>query len=210
MGKEYKTSTIKLDVKTLTEDEDKYLFEGYASTFNNVDSGFDRILPGAFTKTIKNRNKSIKVMRDHYTLIGVIESAIEDEKGLFVKGKISKTATGMDTYLLMKDGAITDMSIGYVVIESNYITEDKKEIREIKEVELYEISVTPWGMNSQAEITDVKSRDADTIASLEKRIDTLEANIKEWKLNNNDNDDDNNDGDTLAAELLKAAYNLNQ
>ena len=43
-----------LDLKI---DMDRRTFEGYAAAFGNVDSGDDRILKGAFRKTIQNDSK---------------------------------------------------------------------------------------------------------------------------------------------------------
>ena len=46
--------------------------------------------------------------------IGIFENVAEDEKGLYVKGKLAMgTQRGRETYELLKLGALDGMSIGF-------------------------------------------------------------------------------------------------
>lgn len=134
---------------------DEGTFTGYASTFGNVDLGGDVIEKGAFKKTLKESFGMVKVFRDHMSLIGKPLEMKEDKEGLFVKGLISKTALGLETLELMRDGALDALSVGFNTVKA--IFDKEKNIRYIKEVKLFEFSVVPWGMNPQAKITAVKS-----------------------------------------------------
>lgn len=154
---ELKTLPVEFDAKGVRNDG---TFEGYASTFNNIDSGFDVVMPGAFTKSLDERPASkIKMLWQHDSTqpIGVWKTAIQDSRGLFVKGKILKDVQkGAEAYALMKEGVIDSMSIGYKTLESDYI---KSGVRQLKELGLMEISLVTFPMNEQATVTGLKDFD---------------------------------------------------
>jgi HK97 family phage prohead protease len=134
-------------------------FEGYASVFNNVDLGDDVILPGAFTKVKTTRGGRLKLalFHDLTRLVGSSEF-IQDSHGLFLKGKINLAVSyARDAYELMKEGTLDSMSIGFNTLLSSYEERAGRQIRIIKEAELWEASIVPFGMNPEATITDVKS-----------------------------------------------------
>lgn len=132
-------------------------FEGYASTFGNVDNGFDVVLPGAFTKSLQDRPAGrVKMLWQHDPAqpIGVWQHVAEDAKGLYVKGRILRDVQkGAEAYALMKEGVIDSMSIGYRTLESDYTNAG---IRQLKELGLMEISLVTFPMNDQATVTTVK------------------------------------------------------
>lgn len=133
---------------------EKRTFEGYASTFD-LDQGGDLITKGAFTKTLQEAGSRVKVLWQHHEPIGRPLEMEEDEKGLFVKAKISKTRLGDEALELMKDRVIDRMSIGYRIPEgkSEYNSDG---IRVIRELKLLEFSLVTFPMNEAAIITDVK------------------------------------------------------
>lgn len=131
-------------------------FEGYASTFGNVDQVGDIITPGAFAKTIQERfpKGDIKILWQHYEPLGMPIEIREDERGLYVKGRISKTALGDDALELMRDGVVNRMSIGFTIVKADY--DDQTGNRIIREVKLWEFSPVTFPANEQAVITAVK------------------------------------------------------
>lgn len=134
-------------------------FEGYASVFNNIDLGDDIILPGAFTKVKTTRTGQLKLalFHDLTRLIGSADYK-QDEHGLFLKGRVNlKVSYARDAYELMKDGTLDSMSIGFNTITSAWEEREGRSIRVIKEAELWEASVVPFGMNPEAQVTSVKS-----------------------------------------------------
>jgi len=133
-------------------------FSGYAAVFGNEDSGHDIILKGAFTQTIAEDFDRIKILSQHesYDLpIGKPLELREDEKGLYIRGKISNTQKGRDILTLMRDGVLNELSIGYdaVVVEFD----GEAGVRYLKEIKLWEVSIVTWAMNDQAKIDEVKS-----------------------------------------------------
>lgn len=127
---------------------------GYGAVFNNVDLGFDRIENGAFAKSLQaKKNLPMLFQHEPSQTIGVWDSVLEDSHGLLVEGKISNTVLGRDVRTLAKDGALTGLSIGFRTIDSDY----DGDVRVLKEVELFEVSVVTLPMNDQARINTVKS-----------------------------------------------------
>ena len=139
----------------------KGTFTGYGSIFGNEDQGSDIMQKGAFTKSLKNRPASkVKLLYQHKTdePIGVFEDMYEDEKGLFVQGKLAMgTQKGREAYELLKMGALDGMSIGFRADpEKQGYNESKRGTRTLKEVDLMEISLVTFPMNESALIETVK------------------------------------------------------
>lgn len=144
------------------------VFAGYASTFD-VDLGGDIITAGAFKKTIEGRQQSIKVLWQHNEPIGKSMRLYEDNIGLFVEGKVSKTRLGDEAIELMRDGVVDQMSIGFSVPAGKSEMSDDG-LRVIREVKLFEFSPVTFPMNENAIITSVKSmRDAIALGKIEQK-----------------------------------------
>lgn len=140
----------------LKADDDTRTVEGYASVFNNLDNDYDIVLPGAFLKSLKKKS-SVPMLwqHDRGQPVGVWDEMEEREKGLFVKGTILDTALGTDAYKLVKAGAVKGMSIGYS--PKKYEIDQKTGVRQLKELDLFEVSLVTFPMNEKAQITRVKS-----------------------------------------------------
>ena len=140
--------------------DDSGSFEGYASIFGNKDLGNDVVMQGAFAKSIKYKKpKQIKLLYQHKTdePIGVIDLIEDDNKGLKIKGRLAlETQRGKETFELMKMGALDSMSIGYKLSPKGYSYDDKNKKRELKEIDLMEVSLVTFPMNPKAKITRVK------------------------------------------------------
>lgn len=151
--REYKS--FKFELESADESGE---FSGYAAVFGNKDSGSDIIEKGAFSKTIREDFDRIKILSQHTDCelpIGKPLELREDDKGLFIRGKISDTAKGRDIQTLMKDGVLNELSIGYGAVEFDYDSEQG--VRRLKEIKLWEVSIVTWAMNDQAKIDEVKS-----------------------------------------------------
>jgi len=155
---EIKKLTFHSEVKA---NGDKGTFTGYGSIFGNEDQGSDIMQKGAFTKSLETRPaRKVKLLYQHKTdePIGVFEDMYEDEKGLFVKGKLAMgTQKGREAYELLKMGALDGMSIGFRADpEKQGYNENKRGVRTLKEVDLMEISLVTFPMNESALIETVK------------------------------------------------------
>ena len=143
------------------KEKDKGMFEGYASIFGNKDLGNDVIEKGAFMRSLRRKGaKKIKMLYQHDTKepIGVFDKVMEDQNGLYVKGRLAMgTQKGKEVYELMKMGAIDGLSVGYRVDAKGHHYDDKRKYRVLKEVDLMEISAVTFPMNPRARIQAVKS-----------------------------------------------------
>jgi len=149
------TKTATFEIKR--EPDEDGVFEGYASVFDVVDQGMDVVAKGAFMKSLGSGRK-VKMLWQHDTskVIGVWDEMREDERGLYVKGRLLKdVALGREAMALMRAGAIDSMSIGYRTIEA--VPEAGGRVRKLTELDLFEVSVVTFPMNESARVTDVKS-----------------------------------------------------
>jgi len=152
-----KTKTIRLEIKDVTAEGS---FKGYASTFGNKDLGDDIVMPGAFTKTLKE-NPQVPILWGHSPreVIGVNQMASEDSKGLYVEGQLAMDVQrAREAHSLMKMNAVKGLSIGYDPVVIDW-SREKEGIRILREVKLYEYSLTPFPMNEQCMVTGVKDAD---------------------------------------------------
>lgn len=145
-------------------DGDGRIIEGHAAVFGNVDLGGDLIHPGAFKKTLAERGNKVKLLWQHDPRepIGKILFLQEDDKGLFVRARISETQKGNDALALMRDKAIEELSFGYDAVKggTDYTKGDEGDtIRNLREIKLYEVSPVTFPMNEDAQIIAVKAVD---------------------------------------------------
>ena len=151
--------------------QDENILEGYAAVFTNIDDGGDRILPGAFTKTIAERvpTGNVKLVDSHdwscRGVIGTIIEAREDERGLFIRAKFSSDPTAQSIRLKILEGHLGKFSIGYETVNAKDEIVDGVRVRDLVELKLREVSVVPFPMNELAVITGVKTEDLEAALS---------------------------------------------
>jgi HK97 family phage prohead protease len=147
----------KLD--TLQSDLEKGTFEGYASTYGNVDFDKDIIVAGAFDKTCRER-PIIKLLKNHNWdwVIGIGEIRT-DNKGLYLKGQLNlEVELARETRSLMLQGALDSMSIGFGVPEREKNLEYQADgTRLIKECSVKETSIVTFPSNEEAVILSIKT-----------------------------------------------------
>ncbi len=117
---------------------DSVVIEGYAST-NDVDRHGDIVPTSVWEAGMKNylKNPVILAYHDHSEPAGRMVEHRIDEKGLWVKARISAAAE--DVFNLVKDGVLTAFSIGFRIVDAEY--NSAAELFVVKELELHEISV---------------------------------------------------------------------
>ena len=149
--------TLSLDaIEVKFDDEKRGVFSGYASKFGGVDSYGDTIVAGAYKKTLKKRERPVQLRWNHYgDVIGKWTRIEEDENGLYVEGELTPGhSKASDVYALLKHGAVTGLSIGYRPVQIRELGDGK---RELKEIDLIEISVVESPADNAAHVGDVKS-----------------------------------------------------
>jgi len=144
-------------------------FSGYASTYN-LDLQNDRIQPGAFAQSIADRKGKVPIFFNHEEWIGFSTSLAEDGKGLALAGELALGHSVADNaYALLQKAAQIDfrvgMSIGFTASDWDW----DGNVRTLKEINLYEVSITPFPAQPKAFISDVK-----TFRDLEKHLREVE------------------------------------
>lgn len=155
-------------------------FAGYASTFGSVDSYGDVIQRGAFAGTIPFFLESGLTLWQHQMRapIGKPVECYEDEKGLYIRAKISDTAAGRDCLTLIRDGVVRKLSIGFEPEGYSMLSEEQGRLvlgdvayeeaiknlpwwsdglRLLTQIKLYEVSPVSFPANTEADILSVRS-----------------------------------------------------
>lgn len=158
------------------------VFEGHASTFWRTDSYGTAFSPSAFRKTLAERGSRVPVLYQHNPdlNVGVPLRLEEDQRGLFVEAKLfDDGADGTVLLKRMRQGARFGMSFGFRTVKDREASDadpldmaqmpdvDRREVRVIDEVRLYEVSVVSFPANEAAEIIAVRSqRETDALATV--------------------------------------------
>lgn len=129
--------------------------EGYASLFGLTDQGGDVVVKGAYAASLKRldaRGDRVRMLWQHDPArpIGVWDEIREDDKGLWVKGRLlPEIAQAREAAALIAAGAIDGLSIGYRTISAE---RDGKGRRLLSEVELWEVSLVTFPMLAEAKV----------------------------------------------------------
>lgn len=151
---------------------DAGIFEGYASVFNGLDSYNDTILPGAYKKSLDS-NKQVAMLFNHSSFrsdmparIGKWLEMSEDQRGLYVKGKLALGHPTADAvYAAMRHETIDGLSIGYSVPQDG--AEFRDNVRYLKQIDLHEVSVVDFPADSAARISmDSVKNDIEAIKTI--------------------------------------------
>ncbi len=148
-------------------DEKTGTFEGYGSTFGNVDDGRDIVEKGAFADTLKEHadNGTMPAMffsHDSREPIGDWKSMAEDKRGLFCTGELwigKGIPKAEQAYCMLKGNSRKGLSIGYGIALNGASYDSKKQVRHLSKLDLWETSPTPFPMNRKAVLTAIKSAD---------------------------------------------------
>ncbi|MEO1732590.1 MAG: HK97 family phage prohead protease [Pseudomonadota bacterium] len=128
---------------------------GYASLFGVMDQGGDVVQRGAYAASLRHlvaAGRRVKMLWQHDPTrpIGVWDEVREDDRGLFVKGRLlDATQTGREAAALVTAGAIDGLSIGY---RTQRAEKDAKGNRLLTELDLWEVSLVTFPMLPQARV----------------------------------------------------------
>lgn len=134
---------------------DGTLIEGYASIFGARDQGGDVVERGAYGASLRRLAAAggrVKMLWQHDPArpIGVWDEVREDDRGLWVKGRIlTEVAQGREAAALVGAGAIDGLSIGYRTLKAR---KDDAGRRLLAELELWEVSLVTFPMLPEARV----------------------------------------------------------
>lgn len=133
---------------------DDHVVTGYASLFGVGDQGGDTVIPGAYGASLERleaKGGRVKMLWQHDPAqpIGVWDEVREDERGLWVKGRIlTDVDKGREAAALIAAGAIDGLSIGYRTVKA----EKSAKGRNLTELELWEVSLVTFPMLPEARV----------------------------------------------------------
>lgn len=172
---ETRTADCRLEIKALSDDG---TFEGYGSVFGVEDSYSDIVAKGAFTASLADHRKAgtfpALLWQHHpHKPVGVYTEMKEDDKGLYVKGKLAlDTQGGKEAYALLKMGALSGLSIGFRSLRSEL--DEETGVRTLTEIDLWEVSLVTFPALDVARVEGVKAHEQisglDSLKSAEKYL----------------------------------------
>jgi hypothetical protein len=158
------TKPFDCEMKQLADDEEPGTFEAYISTFKNIDRQRDIVMPGAFDRTIKETRGRLPVLMGHQMgrIVGFGISAETDAKGLKVRGQFTLNSDeGKNAHAVALHASklkhSLGMSIGYGIPEGGAEYDEKRGIRKLHDIDLYEYSIAAVQANDRAHMLGVKS-----------------------------------------------------
>ena len=185
MNKEFQQRDISFVVTDISENGE---FEGYISTYYDVDSYGTYFLPGAWDRSIErfNAGEVIPVLWSHDRTkpIGKCTELRSDDKGLWAHGKLTMEDPQAKTaYAHMKDESVLGLSVGFELDYDALEYNQELDAYGIADADLMEYSVVVFPANPNAKITQVKSSHDHDIGendmNLKDQIDAMNKAIEE-------------------------------
>ncbi|GAA0784165.1 HK97 family phage prohead protease [Roseibium denhamense] len=129
-------------------------FAGYASLFETLDGAGDRIMAGAFRKSLRQRGVSRTAMlwqHDPERPIGRWTRLIETEDGLWAEGELT-TGVGLaaEAARLLAGGAMNGLSIGFKARMAQRSANRRERL--LSEIDLWEISLVTFPQMEEARV----------------------------------------------------------
>lgn len=152
-----------VEVRSASEDKPARLV-GYAAVFNSLSEdlgGFrEIILPGAFDGALK-QDREVKALVNHNEdriLAGTSATPplklSVDERGLLVEIPIDEEdPDGRTTLRRVQTGKLNRMSFGFRTLADQWRTEDGELIRELLDLELFDVSVVTYPAYQATEVS---------------------------------------------------------
>ncbi len=139
-------------------------FEAVVAIFGNVDRYGDRMVKGAFARTLSENGPPAVVWSHQWETppIGETLAAQETDEGLLIKARLlvgedEDHAVARQVYAAMKTGALRQFSFAYTVNRAVDVTEDGETVRELHDVDLIEVGPCLRGVNPATRLLAVKA-----------------------------------------------------
>jgi HK97 family phage prohead protease len=162
-GAEYRAATMEVSEIRMDRQDDGSdpKIVGYAARFNSLShdlGGFrERIQPGAFSRALQE-GQDVRALVDHDPgrIIGRSSSGtlrmLEDSDGLRVEIDPADTTAGRDIMESISRGDVTGMSFGFTVRDDEWNIEDGANIRTLRDMDLFDVSVVTFPAYEQTEV----------------------------------------------------------
>lgn len=180
---------------------------GYAAVFNSLSDdlgGFaERIMPGAFKRTIKTADVRALINHDPNLVLGRTTSGTltleEDSKGLKFTCELPDTNYANDLRKVISRGDVSQCSFGFAMVKQRWLDDTASggnRIRELLDVDLFDVSAVtyPAYQDTSVQLRDLR-RAYESVSYYRSRPESPSEQV--WR--------DYIDGDPIAARRV-AAY----
>ena len=171
-----------------TEDiNEQGIVSGVLNYFGNKDHAGDITMKGAFSKSIKDitdsgRNLVVLWQHDHSKPIGVWKNLRETSRGLEGEAHLNlDVSLAKEAFALVKQGALSGISIGYYVVNESYDTTNKANL--LHEISLLETSLVTFPCNDLSRTEGTKMKLKDNALPTVRELETI---LKEVGYSNTD------------------------
>lgn len=166
-GRERRALIEGLELRSDEGGDEQRTASGYAVLFNREANIYDlwveKISPGAFTKSLQERDVLAIHSHDSGRVVGRMRAGTltlrQDEKGLAFENPLPDTTDGRDLAVQIGRGDIAGMSFGFRATKQEWDDTVDPPRRTIIEAELYEITYTAMPAYEDTEV-GVRSLDA--------------------------------------------------
>lgn len=158
---------LEIDDETRDDSEGLPKLRGYAAVYDQPSEPLpwtEVVKPGAFDRSLA-RGDDVRALIDHKSdlLIGRRSSKTlrmeSDAKGLKVIITPPNNTNGRNIVESVRRGDIDGMSFGFITRTDNWHYVDGEEVRELIDVDLFDVSVVTWPAYTGSEV-DTRSHDA--------------------------------------------------
>jgi hypothetical protein len=182
MATEIKRGSAAAEFKAF--DGEKGIVEMFVSVFDNVDDRGDVVRATAFDRTLAEwaaRGDPVPAIWSHqwdnpFAHIGAVleigARTVGDKAGLWAQLQLDMAKDyARQVYDLLRARRVTQASFAYAVKAYQFIEVDGREVRELTDLELFEVGPTLVGMNQETELLQVASHDGEAPRAPEKKDD---------------------------------------
>jgi HK97 family phage prohead protease len=158
-----KSFPAEIEVKAVSDSEAPHgSFTALVSVFGNTDLVGDRVMPGAFAKSLQGyaaAGKTLPVVWNHdfstaESFIGKTLEAEETDDGLLIKAAFFDTPRAQMVRTLLNERVVTEFSFAYDVIDE---AKGDDGVNELRELHILEASVTLKGANPATQLIAAKA-----------------------------------------------------
>jgi len=169
----------------LRQEGDGSTFVGYAAVFDSPSEPLpfiERIAPGAFTKTLRERKRDIRLYVNHDSNLVLASRRsgtlrlTEDDIGLRVEADLPDTTAGRDIRELMRTAVVDKMSFGFQVDRRGDSWSDDGTERVLTSIRLFETSIVtgfPAYDQTVAAVRSLAARTGMAVDELSEALDLL-------------------------------------
>ena len=200
--------------------EDGGIVKGYASTFDrDPDAYGDVVAKGAFAESLKrwkalnDEGKYIPLLWGHDTEdpksnIGRVVDAIEDERGLLITAEFdAENEKAQYVRKLVQEGRVYQFSFAFEIRDQGTVElDDGRKANELRDLELFEVSLVQIPANQHATVEEVKAaeakagrrnsaKDADELRSIDDLASQIKTVVSGLLADNETPTDGGDDGD---------------